>query len=122
MRVVFSLWFQVDIFGQNYIIDKEYNYPNIQNIIVWDDVLQSTREICNTYTNLTEIEIYKVEQLAKHLPEIASLNNAFVFIDCPAIEPDHFIVVAEAWPNSNNLLYQTSVLAQNVYKNLNQPF
>ncbi|MEJ7219026.1 sensor histidine kinase [Staphylococcus gallinarum] len=78
--------------------------------------MQSTREICNTYTNLTEIEIYKVEQLAKHLPEIASLNNAFVFIDCPAIEPDHFIVVAEAWPNSNNLLYQTSVLAQNVYK------
>lgn len=78
--------------------------------------MQTTREICNTYTNLKEIEIYKIEQIANYLPEIARLNNAFIFIDCPAIEPDHFIVVAEAGPSGKNNLYQTSVLAQNVYK------
>lgn len=78
--------------------------------------MQTTRDICNTYTSLKEIDIFKVEQLANHLQDIANLNHAFVFIDCPSTEPDHYIVVAEARPKYDDALYQTSVLTQNVYK------
>ncbi|MBU0438672.1 hypothetical protein BU065_03330 [Staphylococcus succinus] len=79
-------------------------------------MINKTRKICKKHTSLTELEILKIEQLADHLQEIADLNNADVFIDCPAVEFNQIIVVAEAAPKHVKTLYQNSVLEQNVYE------
>ncbi|MFC3611968.1 sensor histidine kinase [Staphylococcus piscifermentans] len=72
--------------------------------------------MCKQHTNLTEDEIEEIEELSKHLQTMAKLNEASIFIDCPTENNKHIIVVAEASPDQNNMLYHNSVIKQNAYE------
>ncbi|MFC7392340.1 sensor histidine kinase [Scopulibacillus cellulosilyticus] len=72
--------------------------------------------ICNKYTNLTEADIRKLEQIAEGLQMTADLAQASVFIDCLTTEHNQAIVVAEAHPKAGPVLYQDFVTGQIVYK------
>lgn len=42
----------------------------------------SLNSLCRLHTNLAEVDIQKIDEVAKNLPLIADLNRANVFIDC----------------------------------------
>lgn len=65
--------------------------------------------LCHKYTDLTEEEIGIIQNMAKVLPTFADLEEADVFIDCPACNGDA-IVVAEAKPSRVPSSYKKSVV------------
>ncbi len=69
-------------------------------------------ELCKTYTNLDEDDIFKIEQMSFCIKSLADIVNADVFIDCPTRDADEAIVVAEAKPVNRPSMYQNSVVGQ----------
>ena len=74
--------------------------------------MQSIRELCYMYTNLSEGDITKLEHIAEVLPFISNLVEADVFIDCPTIDPNEAIVIAEAKPSNHYSMYKNSVVGE----------
>lgn len=74
--------------------------------------MQSIRELCYMYTNLSEGDITKLEHIAEVLPFISNLVEADVFIDCPTTDPNEAIVIAESKPSNHYSMYKNSVVGQ----------
>ncbi|WBW94902.1 sensor histidine kinase [Oceanirhabdus sp. W0125-5] len=74
--------------------------------------MNSLRELCYMYTNLSDGDITKLEHISEVLPFIANLAEADVFIDCPTIDTNEAIVVAEAKPSNHYSMYKNSVVGQ----------
>ena len=54
-------------------------------------------ELCKRYTDLTDEEIQIIRGMSAVLQPLANLEDADIFVDCPAADDDA-IVVAEAKP------------------------
>lgn len=74
--------------------------------------MHNIRELCYMYTDLNDQDISKVEHIADVLPFISNLVEADVFIDCPTINPNEAIVVAEAKPTNHYSMYKNTVVGQ----------
>lgn len=70
------------------------------------------RKLCRNYTDLSDEDINKLEQLDEFLPIIADLIKADVFIDCSTRDPNVAIVVSEAKPPNSTSMYKQSVVGQ----------
>ena len=70
------------------------------------------RKLCKTYTDLSDQDINKLEQLDEFLLIIADLMNADVFIDCFTRDSNVAIVVSEAKPPNSPSMYKQSVVGQ----------
>lgn len=66
-------------------------------------------ELCRKYVQHEE-DVAVISKLAENLPMFAELLGVNVFIDCPTEDPDVAIVVAEAFPQEEDPLYENSVL------------
>lgn len=60
---------------------------------------------------LAQVDIERLEQLAKELPLFAELMEADLFIDCPVSE-ERAVVLAQASPVSVSSMYQKSVVGE----------
>lgn len=76
------------------------------------------REICKKYTQLTGADIEILSQIEQTLPLIGELHSCDMFIDCPTLEKDTAIVVAEYRPPMS--MYENSVVGQFAYRK-NEP-
>ncbi|MGB4658823.1 MAG: sensor histidine kinase [Mobilitalea sp.] len=76
-------------------------------------------ELCKQYTDLAEEEIGSIRMMASVLQSLANLEDADVFIDCPADNGDS-VVVAEAKPNGVPSSYKNSVVGM-LAKKENEP-
>lgn len=76
----------------------------------------SLNSLCRLHTNLAEVDIQKIDEVAKNLPLIADLNRANVFIDCLTKEGQHAVVVAEAAPETAPSVYERPVAGKFVYE------
>lgn len=76
---------------------------------------QYIRELCKTYTNLTDEDIEIICEQAKNLQQMADLAQANIFIDCPLKDQKHAIVVAEAVPTTAPSLYTNPVVGKIAY-------
>jgi two-component sensor histidine kinase len=72
--------------------------------------------LCSLHTNLAEEDILKIYEVADHLPLMADLNRANIFIDCLTKEGKHGIVVAEAAPETEKSVYKKPVAGKFVYE------
>ncbi|EXX87787.1 histidine kinase [Paenibacillus darwinianus] len=72
----------------------------------------SVTEICLERTGLTPEETAVIEDLSRHLQQLADVSQADVFIDCPLPDSDAALVVAQAHPATAPSLYKTSVVGQ----------
>ncbi|SNS12654.1 Two-component sensor histidine kinase, contains HisKA and HATPase domains [Anaerovirgula multivorans] len=70
------------------------------------------RELCETYTKLSDTDILILENLKQMLPLIARAIKADVFIDCLTNIPNIAIVVAEAKQSQEESMYQYSVVGK----------
>lgn len=70
------------------------------------------RELCEMYTDLSNEDIKKIEQLDEFLPIIADLVKADVFIDCFTRDPNIAVVVSEAKPPTSPSMYKQTVVGQ----------
>lgn len=70
------------------------------------------RKLCEMYTDLSDEDINKLEQLDEFLLIIADLIKADVFIDCLTRDPNAAIVVSEAKPPNSPSMYKQSVVGQ----------
>ncbi|MFC4547185.1 histidine kinase N-terminal domain-containing protein [Paenactinomyces guangxiensis] len=78
--------------------------------------MYQTKLICRKHTNLRDPDIEKICGVAAQLQLIADLAQANVFIDCPAREGKHAVVVAQANPRTTLTLYTKSVIGQLAYE------
>jgi two-component sensor histidine kinase len=76
-------------------------------------------ELCKQYTDLTDDEIGSIRMMSSVLQPLANLEDADVFIDCPAENGDS-IVVAEAKPSGVPSSYKNSVVGM-LAKKENEP-
>lgn len=76
-------------------------------------------ELCKQYTDLTDDEIGSIRIMSSVLQSLANLEDADVFIDCPADNGDS-IVVAEAKPSGVPSSYKNSVIGM-LAKKENEP-
>ena len=67
------------------------------------------QELCKKYTDLTEEEIATIQGISAVLQPLANLEDADIFIDCPAWDGDA-IVVAEAKPSYVPSSYKKTVV------------
>jgi PAS domain S-box-containing protein len=70
------------------------------------------RDLCETYTFLTNEDILRIEELDRFLYIIADLVNADVFIDCLTRDPNTAIVVSEAKPVNSPSMYEQKVVGK----------
>lgn len=70
------------------------------------------RKLCREYTNLSNKDIEKLENIEDILQGIADLAKADVFIDCPTRDTNEAIVVAEAKPTTVPSMYTKTVVGQ----------
>jgi two-component sensor histidine kinase len=66
--------------------------------------------LCREYTNLEDDDISHLLSISEHLPLMANLMKADVFIDCITRETDVAIVVAEAKPSLYKSMYKETVV------------
>ena len=66
-------------------------------------------ELCKRYTDLTDEEIQIIRGMSAVLQPLANLEDADIFVDCPAADDDA-IVVAEAKPQSVPSSYKKTVV------------
>ncbi|NMM63806.1 histidine kinase [Clostridium sp. P21] len=78
------------------------------------------RELCIQYTDLTNYDILKIEDMVCSIQPLADVSNGNVFIDCPTRDKDVAIVVAEAKPLSGKSMYKNSVVGKLAYRD-NEP-
>lgn len=76
---------------------------------------RTIQELCTQYTNLTRSDIEIIIEKSKSLQLTADLTQANLFIDCPAKDGKHAIVVAEAKPAHAPSLYSKSVVGKYAY-------
>lgn len=72
-------------------------------------MIEPTRHLCQTYTNLTEAEIAFVEEYTPNLQALANAERADVFIDCRTSSGKNAIVVSEAKPTTVPSSYSKSL-------------
>lgn len=77
-------------------------------------------QLCKEYTNLNEIDIEMLKSISEHLPLMANLMKADVFIDCATRESGVAIVVAEAKPSMHKSMYKESVVGEYAFRH-NEP-
>lgn len=70
------------------------------------------RELCKTYTQLSEEEVLVLEKMETALPLISRSIQGDVFIDCLTNIPNIAIVVGEARLGKGQSMYQESVLGE----------
>ncbi|SET49119.1 Two-component sensor histidine kinase, contains HisKA and HATPase domains [Natronincola peptidivorans] len=70
------------------------------------------KELCYIHTNLSDMEIMKLESISSNLPIISDLVKADVFIDCLTRDPNVAIVVAEAKPLIYPSMYKHTVVGE----------
>lgn len=80
--------------------------------------LSNIKSLCKTYTNLSQTDVKILEQFAQTLPLIGEAQGCDVFIDCPTMDSNNAIVVAEYRPK--NSLYQNSVVGMLAHR-ANEP-
>lgn len=51
-------------------------------------ISENIYELCKSYTNLSEDDIFKIEQMSVCIKSLSDVVNADVFIDCPTREAD----------------------------------
>ena len=73
-------------------------------------MLQMTRHLCRTYTDLTEAEIAFLEEYTPNLQALANAEQADVFIDCRTSSGKSAIVVGEAKPTTVASCYSGTIL------------
>ncbi|WP_042355556.1 sensor histidine kinase [Bacillus rubiinfantis] len=76
----------------------------------------TVEELCSLHTNLSAEDVSRIKELASHLPLIADLNRANVFIDCPTKEGKYAVVVAEAAPSTTKSVYEKPVVGKFAYE------
>lgn len=81
--------------------------------------METIYELCKQYTDLTDDEIGSIRMMSSVLQPLANLEDADVFIDCPAENGDS-IVVAEAKPSGVPSSYKNSVVGM-LAKKENEP-
>lgn len=77
-------------------------------------------QLCREYTSLTEKDIEILKSIREHLPLMANLMKADVFIDCATRESGVAIVVAEAKPSMHKSMYKESVVGEYAFRH-NEP-
>lgn len=77
-------------------------------------------QLCRKYTNLDSKDIDILKSICDHLPLMANIMQADVFIDCATRESGVAIVVAEAKPSMYRSMYKESVVGQYAYRR-NEP-
>jgi two-component system, sensor histidine kinase PdtaS len=76
----------------------------------------SLEYLCGIHTDLSKVDIKKIQEIAANLPIMADLNKAHVFVDCLTKEGMHAIVVAEATPTTSRSIYKNTVAGKFVYE------
>jgi len=71
--------------------------------------MSTIESLCKEYTDLTDEEIRKIEDVAEMLELFAGMEDADTFVDCLSSN-GNAIVVAEAKPYNTPSLYNTSVV------------
>lgn len=69
-------------------------------------------QVCRLRTDLSDDDVARIRDVARHLQLIADLTQANVFVDCPLPSGDDAVVVAEASPVSGHSLYSESVVGK----------
>ncbi len=69
------------------------------------------REICRKHTDLSELDIARLETLAGQLPMIADLTGTDIFIDCPTNRGE-MVVASHARPSWKVGAYSENVVGQ----------
>lgn len=77
-------------------------------------------QLCKAYTNLDDSDIELLKSIREHLPLMANLMKADVFIDCATRESGVAIVVAEAKPSMHKSMYKESVVGEYAFRH-NEP-
>lgn len=77
-------------------------------------------QLCREYTSLTDKDIEILKSIREHLPLMANLMKADVFIDCATRESGVAIVVAEAKPSMYKSMYKESVVGEYAFRH-NEP-
>lgn len=77
-------------------------------------------QLCREYTSLTDKDIEVLKSIRDHLPLMANLMKADVFIDCATRESGVAIVVAEAKPSMHKSMYKESVIGEYAFRH-NEP-
>ncbi|MCG8485626.1 MAG: sensor histidine kinase [Clostridia bacterium] len=77
-------------------------------------------KLCMQYTNLDEQDIKLLISISEHLPLMANLMKADVFIDCMTRETGVAIVVAEAKPSMYKSMYKETVVGEYAFRH-NEP-
>ncbi len=73
------------------------------------DAMDIIKDLCKKHTDLTEEEIGIIQAMSFCLQPLANLEDADIFVDCPARDGDA-IVVAEAKPQGVPSSYKKSVV------------
>ncbi|MGE7778954.1 sensor histidine kinase [Peribacillus sp. NPDC097264] len=73
-------------------------------------------ELCQSYTDLSGSDIQIVASIANTLHLYAELSNKCIFIDCMTKSSKRAIVVAEAFPRTQEAVYKKSVVGEFVYE------
>ena len=72
-------------------------------------MIEPTRHLCKSYTDLTEAEIAFIEEYTPNLQALANAEQADVFIDCRTSSGKSAIVVSEAKPATVPSSYSKSL-------------
>lgn len=78
------------------------------------------KKLCREYTSLSDEDIKLLLSIREHLPLMADLMKADVFIDCITRESGVAIVVAEAKPTLYKSMYKDTVVGEYAFRK-NEP-
>lgn len=80
------------------------------------DLIEKTRQICKSYTNLSENDIEIIINKSLMLQTIADIAAGDAFIDCLGKDQQTMVVIAEAFPETTHSLYKNSILGKRIYQ------
>lgn len=75
------------------------------------------RELCRARSVIREQDLPVLEALEAQLQLIADVAQADVFLDCPTLDKETAVVVAQAAPSTAKSLYRNSVVGQAAHAN-----
>ncbi|QPQ31604.1 histidine kinase N-terminal domain-containing protein [Lysinibacillus sp. JNUCC 51] len=80
--------------------------------------LSNIQSLCRKYTSLSATDVDKLIEIEATLSYYAELTDCYMFIDCMLENLPHAIVVAEAFPKTENGygLYEKSVIGKFVFE------
>ena len=73
--------------------------------------MSKLEDLCRVYTELTPEDIAQLRSVERHLPLMAELSNADVFLDC-RVDGEHAVVVAHARPSQGSSVYRNNVVGE----------